>query len=226
MPARSPGLRTEEIATVPVSAAPGSGESEACLGANSAPPKEPRFSPIRSALLFKPTSTESERLYSPPLFVPLAIIPTLGISQPSCPRRAGIGYSESGMPKDVVLCVDDEPIVLRACTISVAIAGFRPVVAENGAAGLDAFIQLRDEVCLVLSDIIMPAVNGIDMAESILQIDPQAKILLMSGYSDGIIERQGRNRFAFIRKPFIHSVLIEKIRSMVRPGTEAAASGS
>jgi YesN/AraC family two-component response regulator len=89
------------------------------------------------------------------------------------------------------------------------------VVAENGAAGLEVFVQLRDEICLVLSDIIMPAVSGIDMAEGILKIEPQTKVLLMSGYSDEAIELQGRNRFPFIRKPFIYTVLIEKIRSMI-----------
>ena len=126
------------------------------------------------------------------------------------------------MPKDLILCVDDEPIVLRACTIVVAQASFRAVVAENGAAGLETFIQLREDVALVLSDIMMPVVNGISMVESILQIDPSAKILLMSGYSDEVIERQGRNQYPFIRKPFIHSLLIEKIRSIV--GTPNAAS--
>jgi two-component system cell cycle sensor histidine kinase/response regulator CckA len=128
------------------------------------------------------------------------------------------------VPKDVILICDDEPIVLRACTVAVAQAGFRSVVAENGAAGLETFMQLKNEICLVLSDIIMPAVNGLDMAHSILQIEPKAKILLMSGYSDEVIERQGRNRFPFIRKPFIHSLLIEKIRSIV--GTEADAAAS
>ena len=128
------------------------------------------------------------------------------------------------MPKDIVLCVDDEAIVLRACSIAVAVAGYRPVVAENGAAGLETFAQLRDEICLVLSDIIMPAVNGIDLAESILEIDPQAKILLMSGYSDAVLERQGRNRFPFIRKPFMYSMLIEKIRSLLDIAGEAASA--
>jgi hypothetical protein len=51
--------------------------------------------------------------------------------------------------------------VLRACTSPWALFGFRVVVAENGAAGLDVFLRLRGEICLVLSDIIMPAVNGI-----------------------------------------------------------------
>ena len=128
------------------------------------------------------------------------------------------------MPKNIVLCVDDEPIVLRACSVAVLQAGFRTAVAENGAAGLEVFMTLRDEICLVLSDIIMPAMSGIEMAAGILQIEPKAKILLMSGYSDEVIELQGRNRFPFIRKPFIYSVLADKIRSVVEMSDSAAAT--
>ncbi len=128
------------------------------------------------------------------------------------------------MPKDIVLCVDDEPIVLRTCSIALAQEGFRVAVAENGAAGLETFMRLQKEICLVLSDIIMPAVNGINMAEDILKIDPQAKILLMSGYSDNVIELQGRNQFPFIRKPFIHAMLIEKIKSLIGYSDTASAT--
>jgi DNA-binding NtrC family response regulator len=126
--------------------------------------------------------------------------------------------------RDLVLCVDDEPIVLRACTIAVARAGFRAAVAENGVAGLETFLELKDEVCLVLSDIVMPLMNGIEMAESILQVAPQTKILLMSAYSDAVIELQGRNRFPFIRKPFIFASLIDKIRSIAGHSDAAASS--
>ena len=115
--------------------------------------------------------------------------------------------------------------MLRACSIFIAQAGFRVVVAENGAAGLETFLQLKDQVCLVLSDIIMPAVNGLEMAENILQIDPQAKILLMSAYSDSVLELQGRNRFPFIRKPFIYAALIETVQSLVQT-SDAATSGT
>jgi FixJ family two-component response regulator len=127
--------------------------------------------------------------------------------------------------KDIVLCVDDEAIVLRACSIFIAQAGFRVVVSENGAAGLETFLELKDQICLVLSDIIMPFVNGLEMAEEILQIDPQAKILLMSGYSDSALELQGRKRFPFIRKPFIYATMIEKVQSLVQ-ASDAAASGT
>jgi two-component system, cell cycle sensor histidine kinase and response regulator CckA len=124
------------------------------------------------------------------------------------------------------LVVDDEPIVLRACTIALAQAGLRAVVAENGAAGLEAFITLKDEICLVLSDIIMPSMNGIELAQSILKVDPETKILLMSGYSNEVIELQGRNRFPFIRKPFIYSMLVDKIRAILGTAADSASSAT
>jgi two-component system cell cycle sensor histidine kinase/response regulator CckA len=126
--------------------------------------------------------------------------------------------------KDIILICDDEEIVLRTCSIAVARAGLRAVVAENGVAGLETFIDLRDEICLVLADIIMPVMSGIEMSEKILQIDKHAKILLMSGYSDSVIELEGRNRFPFIRKPFIHAVLIDRIHSLVGDCNSASSS--
>ena len=127
------------------------------------------------------------------------------------------------MPRDIVLCVDDEPIVLRGCSVALTQAGFRVAVAENGAAGLDTFLELRDEICLVLSDIVMPAVDGLQMAEAILQIAPGTKILLMTGYGDSAI-LHSRDRFELIRKPFIHSVLIDRVRSLAGDNGTAAAS--
>ena len=98
------------------------------------------------------------------------------------------------------------------------------MVAENGVAGLETFLDLRDEICLVLADIIMPVMTGLEMAEKILQVDKHVKIVLMSGYSDSVIELEGRSRFPFIRKPFIHAVLIERIQSIVGHCDSASSS--
>lgn len=130
------------------------------------------------------------------------------------------------MRKNIVLCCDDEPIVLRFSSIAIAEAGFCPVVAENGVAGLQVFTQLKDQICLVLADVIMPALGGIQMAEAIQRIDPLAKILLMSGYSDNVIQLQGTHRFPFVRKPFIQGQLIQKIRCVIGDSDVATASGT
>jgi DNA-binding response OmpR family regulator len=125
--------------------------------------------------------------------------------------------------RNLVLCVDDEPTLLRTFPIGLSRAGFRVAVADNGAAGLEAFARLKDEVCLVLADIIMPVMNGIEMAERILRLDPATKILLMSAYGDEVTGRRVRKRFPFIRKPFNYSALIERIRSIVTVQEEVLA---
>ena len=74
--------------------------------------------------------------------------------------------------KNIVLVVDDEQIILRLATTAIAEAGFRAAVAENGAAGLECYLNLKDEIALVLADVLMPWVNGSEMADRILEVEP------------------------------------------------------
>ena len=88
-------------------------------------------------------------------------------------------------------------------------------------AGLRAFTILQDEICLVVSDIVMPgSLNGIEMAERIIRICPSVKVLMMTGYSDQMIGIQGRNRFPLIRKPFLPNQLISRIQSLLENGVK------
>jgi DNA-binding NtrC family response regulator len=125
--------------------------------------------------------------------------------------------------KNIVLAIDDEQAVLRTVTTALAMAGFRAIVAENGVAGLESFMRAKAEICLVLSDIIMPIMTGVEMAERIIAIEPDVKVLLMSGYSNDVIEVNGRKRFPFIRKPFLPADLIMKIQNLL--GSAASQSG-
>src|SRR5262249_54422963 len=88
-------------------------------------------------------------------------------------------------------------------TVYLATAGFRVVVAENGAAGLDTFLSMKDEICLVIADVIMPAMGGQEMAAAIREIKADVKIRLTSGYSDSVIKLAGKYDFPFVRKPFL-----------------------
>ena len=116
--------------------------------------------------------------------------------------------------RDVVLVIDDEQIILRMATSALASAGFRAVVAENGAAGLEAFIQHQDQICLVLADVVMPFLGGVELAQRILAVRPGTCILLMSGYSDQVI--QVGQQFPLIRKPFLPDRLISEVRQILR----------
>jgi DNA-binding NtrC family response regulator len=115
-------------------------------------------------------------------------------------------------PKNIVLVVEDEPLVIRVVTVALSLVGFRAAVAENGVSGLETFASMRNEICLVLSDVRMPISSGVEMADKICELAPGARILLMSGYSDDELVREAQRRYAFIRKPFLADELIRKIR--------------
>jgi DNA-binding response OmpR family regulator len=117
--------------------------------------------------------------------------------------------------KTIVLVVDDEPMILRTASAALAGIGLRVIVAEDGHAGWEAFTKFQDEICLVLTDIVMPVVNGLVLAERIREVKPDIKILLMSGYSDKALEVEGRLNYAFIRKPFLSADLIRRISGML-----------
>jgi DNA-binding NtrC family response regulator len=115
----------------------------------------------------------------------------------------------------LILVVDDERSALRAVTSTLALAGFRAIVAENGAKGLEAFFADADEIALVLTDIVMPVMDGITMADRIKKARPDARILLMTAYSDGMIGLTGETDFPLIRKPFLQDDLVRAINAQL-----------
>jgi len=123
---------------------------------------------------------------------------------------------------DLILVVDDEPIVLRSVTAALAMAGYRVMVAENGVAGLDAFMSAPYEINLVLADVVMPFMSGTELAERIREIRPSAKIILMSGYSEAVILRKNGVKLPLLRKPFLPEDLVRVIRANLNPPTAKA----
>jgi two-component system cell cycle sensor histidine kinase/response regulator CckA len=115
--------------------------------------------------------------------------------------------------KNVILVVDDESIIIRMATVALATVGFRAAVAEDGFTGLATYEAMQKEICLVLADVKMPKSTGVEMADRIRELNPQAKILLMSGYSDDDLVVQAKGRYPFINKPFLPADLIRKIRA-------------
>ena len=118
--------------------------------------------------------------------------------------------------------MDDEPLVIRVATVALSLVGFRAAVAENGATGLQTYADIRDTICLVLTDVMMPICSGVEMADKIRELNPEVPILLMSGYSDHELVRQAQSRYPFIRKPFLAEELIRKIRMTLGPDDPTA----
>jgi two-component system cell cycle sensor histidine kinase/response regulator CckA len=112
--------------------------------------------------------------------------------------------------------------VVRLVTSTLAHAGFRVVVAENGIAGLDLFLSMPDEIDLVLTDIVMPIMDGITMAQEIRKTHPDTRIMVMTAYSDVVVQRVNPAKLPMIRKPFLAEDLIRIVTAHLDPPTATA----
>ncbi len=122
----------------------------------------------------------------------------------------------------LILVVDDEPTALRSVTATLAVAGYRVIVAENGAAGLEAFLLNRDVIELVLTDVVMPVMDGVAMADAIRKHRPQMPIVLMTAYSEPVIGEVYGADFPLIRKPFVPDDLVRVVNANLSPPAATA----
>jgi DNA-binding NtrC family response regulator len=81
-----------------------------------------------------------------------------------------------------ILVVEDEPVVRSLCRAALKHYGFEPVMANDGVEGLETYRFQYPEISLVLSDVMMPRMNGIEMVDKIFLINPHANVILMTGY--------------------------------------------
>jgi hypothetical protein len=83
--------------------------------------------------------------------------------------------------REIILIVDDEPAVLKVMKIALEKSGFQVVLAGNGAEALERFEQMRDEVRVLITDMAMPGMNGLDLILSIRKLNPAVDIVATTG---------------------------------------------
>ncbi len=119
--------------------------------------------------------------------------------------------------KGTLLLVDDEENVRSVINNSLKNLGFRVLMAGSGKEAIDLFKSRHKEVDLVLLDMVMPNMNGEELYHELRRIRPDARVLVMSGYSeDDVMDIfAGRNIAGFIQKPFRYTELRDKIYSIL-----------
>jgi CheY-like chemotaxis protein len=105
--------------------------------------------------------------------------------------------------------------------------GFRALVAESGAHGLALYQENRDSVKAIVTDMKMPAMHGMQVIQELRRINPDARIVAMSGIIDGhsrfAVEP---GRLAYLPKPMTSSELVGALQSVLaaQPATSGAQS--
>jgi CheY-like chemotaxis protein len=115
---------------------------------------------------------------------------------------------------ETVLVVEDEPTIrMLICSILTPL-GFNILEAGDGFEALEASANYKGEINLVLTDVIMPRMNGHEFVERLQQSRPSTKVIFMSGYTDDVIAKHGvlEPGIAFIQKPIISRNLVDKIQ--------------
>ena len=111
-----------------------------------------------------------------------------------------------------ILVVDDEASILDAVTDILSLAGMRVLVAGDGQEGLETYLAHRDEIAMVLLDMQMPGLNGLETLQQLRQINPQLPVILSSGYSEGQAHDWVDYRHtSFLQKPYDLEELIAAI---------------
>ncbi|MEK6691449.1 MAG: PAS domain S-box protein [Nitrospirota bacterium] len=122
-------------------------------------------------------------------------------------------YSMAGQEK--ILVIDDESDVLNFVKEVLDAQGYSVIVTDNPIYALDIFKQIHDSIDLVITDIIMPLVNGRELIKHFKMIKPEVKVIGISGYDAGKTGRKDRDIDAFIRKPFESIYLLSTMRRVL-----------
>jgi two-component system cell cycle sensor histidine kinase/response regulator CckA len=118
---------------------------------------------------------------------------------------------------ETVLLAEDEELVRRLLCDVLACAGYRVLQARDGPAALELDQAHRGPVHLLLTDVVMPGINGRELADRLRLRRPRLRVLYISGYADDAISRHGALEpgTAFLQKPFTPEVVVRKVREVL-----------
>ena len=118
---------------------------------------------------------------------------------------------------ETVLLVEDEPLVKNLVSEVLRKSGYQVMESVNGREALTLAERHTGDIHLLVTDVVMPGMSGIELARHLALGRPEMRILFLSGYTDDLVERQGvlQPGRAFLQKPFTPDTLLRKLRELL-----------
>ena len=115
---------------------------------------------------------------------------------------------------ETILLVEDEQVVRALVDRVLSSRGYTVLVAEHPARALQLAAAHEGPIHLLLTDVVMPKMNGRELYEQLHAARPRMGVLFVSGYSENVIVRQGmvEESFPFLSKPFSTKALLQRVR--------------
>ena len=119
-----------------------------------------------------------------------------------------------------ILLVEDEDGLRSLNARGLRSRGYSVIEASNGIEAMEALEQKNGAVDLVVSDVVMPEMDGPTLLREMRTRNPNLKIIFVSGYAEDAFEKSlpENEQFAFLAKPFALSALVEKVKQTMAPG--------
>lgn len=156
---------------------------------------------------------ESQLGYGTTFFLFLPCMPNLKSEK----NQKKIEESEELKGTETILVVEDEIYLIDIIQSTLESSGYHLYTAQDGEEALKIYKNHKDEIALVLSDIGLPKISGVDVLKKLKQINPNVKVLLASGFivPETKIEIQQLGALGFLQKPYLPKELLVKIRKAI-----------
>jgi two-component system cell cycle sensor histidine kinase/response regulator CckA len=145
-------------------------------------------------------------------------LPRVEAMAQALPARDTAEHPGAPQGSETILLVEDEAAVRSVALRALQAQGYRVLEAANGAEALSiAREQANGEIQLLLTDVIMPKIDGKALADAIQALYPNIRVLFISGYTDSMIVQRGLlfPRFELLQKPFSPGQLAQKVRRIL-----------
>jgi two-component system cell cycle sensor histidine kinase/response regulator CckA len=135
-----------------------------------------------------------------------------GTKEPAKPRADLTGQG-------TILLVEDEEGLRSLNARGLRSRGYSVIEASNGVEAMEVFEENNDNVDLVVSDVVMPEMDGPTLLKAMRERNPEVKIIFVSGYAEDAFEKSlpENQQFAFLPKPFTLSQLVAAVKETMVP---------
>jgi CheY-like chemotaxis protein len=117
-----------------------------------------------------------------------------------------------GLMKQTILLVEDETIIRGLMCEVLEREGYKVLACADPKEGIETCLRNSAQIDLLLTDVVMPGMNGREMANQILEILPELRVVFMSGYTEqALLQGELSPRFEYLQKPFTLETLTRKL---------------
>jgi CheY-like chemotaxis protein len=142
-----------------------------------------------------------------------AALQAAGTEAPNAPDATRSAEHEPPVAHETILVAEDEAVVREMVVAALERLHYRVVVASTGEEAVRLIDRLGDDIDLLLSDVVMPGMSGLDLYDRALRVRPDLKAIFMSGYTALAIGRKIPDGITLLEKPFSAARLNDVVRA-------------